>query len=84
MIKEVGLDAGASYDAFVGLFESIEHSLSGLDIYIKFTPMSSTAAMEETIINIMLELFSTITSVTGSVIVQIKEKRLRESVRHRC
>lgn len=70
VIKDVGLDVGASYDAFVGLFESIEHSLSGLDIYIKSPPTSSTAAMEETVINIMLELISTITSV----IVQIKEK----------
>lgn len=79
VIKDVGLDVGASYDAFVGLFESIEHSLSGLDIYMKFPPTSSTAAMEETILNIMLELFSTITSV----ILQIKEKRLRELVGHR-
>ena len=72
-------DVDANYDSLVDLLESIEHFLSRLDIYIKYPPTSSTVAMEEIIIKIMVELLSTIALVTK----QIKQKRPRESVRHR-
>ena len=69
-------DVSASYDALVDLFESIEHFLGRLDIYIKFPPTAPTAAMVEIIVKIMVELLSTIALVTK----QINQKRPRESI----
>jgi hypothetical protein len=75
-VYQVIKDVGASYDALVDLLESIEHFMSRLDIYIKYPPTSSTAAMKEIIVKIMVELLSTI----ALVIKEIKQKRPRESV----
>jgi hypothetical protein len=51
----------ASYDALVDLLESIEHFLSRLNIY---TQVSPTPSMDEIMVKIMVELFSTFVLAT--------------------
>ena len=63
----------SSYDVFVGLLETIEHFLNRLDIYTKVPP---TPAMTEVVVEIMMELLSTLALVTK----QIKQGRLSEFV----
>jgi hypothetical protein len=62
-----------SYDALVNLLESIEHFLKRLDIY---TRIPATAAMDEIVIKIMLELLTTLALVTK----EIKQGKSSESV----
>ena len=66
-------DVDANYDALVDLLETIERFLNRLDIYTTIPP---TAAMDEVIIKIMVELLSTLALVTK----QIKQKRPSESI----
>jgi hypothetical protein len=63
----------ASYDALVDLLESIEHFLDCLDIYLQIHP---TPAMDEIVVKIMMELFSTIALATR----ELKEGRSSESI----
>jgi hypothetical protein len=65
-------DVGASYDALVDLFESIEHFLNRLEIYTK---IPSTVAITEIIVKILVELLSTLALATK----QIKQGRLSKS-----
>jgi hypothetical protein len=51
----------ASEDALTDLLESIEHFLQRLDIYTK---IPSTAAMDEIIVKIMVEVLSTLALAT--------------------
>jgi len=51
----------ASEDALTDLLESIEHFLKRLDIYTK---IPSTAAMDEIIVKIMVEVLSTLALAT--------------------
>ena len=63
----------SSYDALVDLLESIEHFLSRLNIY---TRVSATPAMDEIMVKIMVELFSTFALATK----ELKQGRSSESV----
>jgi hypothetical protein len=65
-------DVGASYDALVDLFESIEHFLNRLEIYTKIPP---TVAITEIIVKILVELLSTLALATK----QIQQGRLSET-----
>jgi hypothetical protein len=62
-----------SYDALVDLFESIEHFLKRLDIY---TRIPATAAMDEIVIKIMVELLTTLALATK----QVKQGKSSRSV----
>jgi hypothetical protein len=64
-------DVGASYDALVDLFESIESFVSRLEVYTKI-PL--TEAMADIVIKIMVEVLSTLALATK----QVNEGRLRE------
>ena len=61
-------DVDRSYDALIGLLETIERFLSRLDVYTKVPP---TVAMGKIIVKILVELLSTIALVTK----QIKQSR---------
>jgi hypothetical protein len=61
-----------SYDTFVVIFESFEHFLSRLSIYIG---VASTPALSNILVKIMVELLSTLTLVTK----EVKQGRLSES-----
>ena len=50
-----------SYDALVDLLESTEHFLNRLDIY---TRIPATAAMDEIVVKIMVELLTTLAQAT--------------------
>jgi hypothetical protein len=65
-------DVGASYDALVDLFESIEHFLNRLEIYTNIPP---TVAMTEILVKILAELLSTLALATK----QIKQGRPSKS-----
>jgi hypothetical protein len=62
-----------NYNEIVDLFESIEHLLKPLDIYVH---ISSTPAMDDMVIKIMVELLSTLTLTTK----EFKQGRQRGSV----
>lgn len=62
-----------NYDALVDLLESIECFLNRLNIYTKIRP---TVAMTEMVVEILVELLSTLALVTK----QIKQGRQSESV----
>ena len=66
-------DVIASEDALTDLLESIEHFLKRLDIYTK---IASTAAMDEIIIKIMVEVLSTLALATK----ELKQGRSSEFV----
>jgi hypothetical protein len=51
----------SSWDTLVELLESIEHFLNPLEIY---TRIPRTLAMDEVIVKIMVELFSTLSLAT--------------------
>ena len=53
-----------SYDGLVDLLESIEHVLKPLDIYAQIPP---TPAMDEILLNIMVELLSTLALMTKEI-----------------
>lgn len=59
--NQTAKDVPSSYDALVGLLESIENFLSRVDIYTRVSP---TPAMDEMVIKIMVELFSTLALAT--------------------
>ena len=61
------------YDTLVELFESIEHFLNRLDIYIKIPP---TVIMVEMIVKILVELLSILALATK----QMKQGKSSESV----
>ena len=63
----------ASYDALVEFLESIEHFFSRLNIYTRVTP---TPAMDEVMVKIMVELFSTFALATK----ELKQGRSSESI----
>jgi uncharacterized FlaG/YvyC family protein len=65
--------ANAAYDALADLLEAIERFLDHLHFYTK---ISSTEAIGEAIVKIMVELLSTIALVTR----QIKHKQPSKSV----
>ena len=65
-------DVNASYDALIDLLETVEHFLGRLDVYTK---LPLTVAMGKIIVEIMVELLSTIALVTK----QIKQSRPCES-----
>jgi len=65
-------DVGESYDSLLDLLEAME-LLNRLNIY---TRISSTAAMTEIMVKIMVELLSTLAVVTK----QIRQKRPSTSV----
>ena len=67
----------ASYNALAELLESVEHFLSCLDIYTRIPP---TPAMDEIVVKIMVELFSTFASATK----ELKRDRSSESVLADC
>ena len=52
------------YDALLELLESIEHLLKPLDIY---TQIPTTPAMDELVVNIMVELLSTLALTTNEL-----------------
>ena len=60
-------------DALVDLLESIEHFLNRLDIYTRIPP---TPAMDEIVVKILVELISTL----GSVTEELKQRRSSLSV----
>jgi hypothetical protein len=62
-----------SYDSLVDLLESIEHFLRRLDIYTRIPP---TAAMNEILAKILVELISTLALATR----ELKQGRSSESV----
>ena len=62
-----------SYDALVDLLESIEHFLKRLDIY---TRIPATAAMDEIVVKVMVELITTLALATK----QVKQGKSSESV----
>jgi hypothetical protein len=62
-----------SYDALVDLLESIEHFLKRLDIY---TRIPATAAMDEIVVKIMVELLTTLALATK----EIKQGKSSKSV----
>ena len=64
-------DVGASYDALVDLFGSIERFLTRLAIY---TTITLTAAMRHVVVKIMVEILSTLALATK----QVKQGRLSE------
>ena len=66
-------DVIASEDALTDLLESIEHFLKRLDIYTK---IPSTAAMDEIIVKIMVEVLSTLALATK----ELKQGRSSEFV----
>ena len=66
-------DARASYGALADLLEAIEHLLNRVNTC---TRISSTPAMTEIIVKIMVELFSTLAEVTK----QIRQKLPSKSV----
>jgi hypothetical protein len=53
-----------SYDVLVDLLESIEHFLNRLDIY---TRIPATAAMDEIVVKIMVELLTTLALATKEI-----------------
>ena len=57
-------DVGASYDALVDLFQSIESILRRLDIY---TRIPHTTAMTDIILKTMVELISVLALATKRV-----------------
>jgi len=61
------------YDALVDLLESIENFLSRLDIYTQIPP---TPAMDDIVVNILVELLSTLALATK----ELKQGRSSESV----
>lgn len=63
-VSQAVKDVSASYDALVDLFESIERFLSRLDIY---TRIPLTPAMTNVVVNIMVEILSTLALVTKQV-----------------
>jgi hypothetical protein len=63
-----------SEDALVNLFESIEHFLNRLDIYINLK-IPPTVAMAEMVVNILVELLSTLALATK----QLQQGRSSES-----
>jgi hypothetical protein len=68
-VNQAVKDVGASYDALIDLFESIENFLTRLDIYTKIT---LTSAMTNVIVKIMIEVLSTLALATK----QVKQGRL--------
>ena len=64
-------DVSTSYDALVDLFESFESFLSRLDIYTK---IPSTAAMNQIIVKVLIELLS----IISLAVQQAKQGRLSE------
>jgi hypothetical protein len=61
------------YDTLVDLLESIEHFLNHLDLY---TEIPSSPGMDEIVVKIMMELFSTLALATKT----LKQGRPSESV----
>jgi hypothetical protein len=57
-------DVSASYDALVEPLQTIEHFLNRLEVY---TEVPTTAAMREVVVEIMVELLSTIALVTKEI-----------------
>jgi len=72
-VNQAAKGVTASYNALVELLESVEHFLSRLDIY---TRIPSTPAMDEIVVKIMMELFSTFALATK----ELKRGRSSESV----
>ena len=66
-------DISDSYDTLVIIFESFEHFLSRLSIYIG---VPSTPALSNILVRIMVELLSTLALTTK----EVKQGRLSESV----
>ena len=62
-----------SYDALVDLLESTEHFLKRLDIY---TQIPATAAMDEIVVKILVELLTTLALATK----EIKQGKSSKSV----
>jgi hypothetical protein len=71
-VTQAAKDVGASYDALIDLFESIENFLSRLNIYAK---IPQTPVMTEIIVKITVELLSTLAVATK----QIKQGRPSKS-----
>jgi hypothetical protein len=71
-VNQAVKDVGASYDALVDLFESIESFVSRLEVYTKI-PL--TEAMTDIVIKIMVEVLSTLALATK----QVNQGRLSES-----
>jgi vesicle coat complex subunit len=63
----------ASHEALIDLLESIEHFLSHLDIYTQVPP---TPSLDEIVVNILVELFSTLALATR----ELKQGRSGKSV----
>jgi hypothetical protein len=63
----------SSYDALVDLLELIENLLSRVDIYIRISP---TPAIDEMVVKIIVELFSTLALATR----ELKQGRPSESI----
>ena len=61
----------SSCGELAGLLKSIEHFVNRLDIYIQ---VSSTPTLDEIIVNLIVELISTLALVTG----KLKQRRSRE------
>jgi hypothetical protein len=72
-VYQAAKDVIASEDALTDLLESIEHFLKRLDIYTK---IPSTAAMDEIIVKIMVEVLSTLALATK----ELKQGRSSEFV----
>jgi hypothetical protein len=72
-VYQAAKDVIASEDALTDLLESIEHFLKRLDIY---TRIPSTAAMDEIIVKIMVEVLSTLALATK----ELKQGRSSEFV----
>ena len=63
-VNQAAKDELDSYDALVDLLESTEHFLNRLDIY---TRIPATAAMDEIVVKIMVELLTTLALATKEV-----------------
>jgi len=70
-VNQVTKDVSASYNSLIDLLESIENFLGRLDIYTKI-PL--TAAMTDVVINLLVEVLSTLALATK----QAKQGRLSE------
>ena len=72
-VNQAAKGVTSAYDALVDLLESIEHFLGRLDIYTRIPP---TLAMDEIVVKIVVELFSTLALATR----ELKQGRPSESV----
>jgi hypothetical protein len=69
----VAIDASASQDKLIDIFNRIEHFFLRLEIYTSITP---TRAMSDIIVEIMVEVLTTLTIATK----EVKRGRISESM----